>query len=224
MYCPYIADAFINANDTAYFDMSGVLMYDPVISNYYLQTIIPATQFVTYWSGLFPFNDTFRAEMHKTDKECGLTKFVHDHLVYPPKGNLPNRFPGENDDGSVKANCINSADAIVKAILPLNPCFNIYQITTMCPMLWDVVGFPGTMEYLPDGAQIVSTLPVSFTTYISNPRSTLTDQRSRRPSTPQWTAPGAPAPIHPSLHTGATIPSRQLTPSSPMSSTRPRTS
>ncbi|KAK0754598.1 carboxypeptidase cpdS precursor [Schizothecium vesticola] len=154
MYCPYIADAFINANDTVYFDMSGVLMYDPVISNYYLQTIVPATQFVTYWSGLFPFNDTFREKMHKTDKDCGLTKFVNDHLVYPPKGNMPNSFPGEGEDGQIKADCTNALEGIMKAIMPLNPCFNIYQITTTCPLLWDVVGFPGSMEYLPDGAEI----------------------------------------------------------------------
>jgi carboxypeptidase D len=159
MYCPYIADAFITANDTAYFNMSGVLMYDAVISHGYLQSVVPAAQFVNYWSGLFPFNDTFRADMYETDKNCGFTKFIENYLVYPPKGNMPNRFPGEDDDGQVKIDCIYSLGAIMRAIMSLNPCFNIYQITTMCPLLWDVVGFPGTVQYLPDGAQIVSVPP-----------------------------------------------------------------
>lgn len=33
-------------------------------------------------------------------------------------------------------------------------CFNIYQISSTCPLLWDVLGFPGTNQYLPLGAQV----------------------------------------------------------------------
>lgn len=35
-----------------------------------------------------------------------------------------------------------------------NPCFSVYEITTTCPMLWDVLGFPGSFAYLPEGASI----------------------------------------------------------------------
>ncbi|KAK1835437.1 carboxypeptidase [Podospora conica] len=154
MYCPYIADAFINANDTTYFDVSGVLMYDPLISNTYIQSIVPAIQYVTYWSGLFPFNDTFRAEIHRTDGECGFTKFIQDYLVYPPKGHMPNRYPGEKDDGQFKRKCTTAFWAILAAIPSLNPCFNVYDITTTCPLLWDVLGSPAMNKYVPKGAQI----------------------------------------------------------------------
>jgi carboxypeptidase D len=36
----------------------------------------------------------------------------------------------------------------------VNPCFNMYHIQTTCPLLWDVLGFPGSFEYLPSGASI----------------------------------------------------------------------
>ena len=33
-------------------------------------------------------------------------------------------------------------------------CFDIYQVATTCPLLWDVLGFPGSFDYLPYGAKI----------------------------------------------------------------------
>lgn len=44
--------------------------------------------------------------------------------------------------------------AIYNAVSLINPCFDIYQIATTCPLLWDVLGFPGSFDYLPDGATI----------------------------------------------------------------------
>jgi carboxypeptidase D len=43
---------------------------------------------------------------------------------------------------------------IFDAALILNPCFDIYQIATTCPVLWDVLGFPGSFDYVPVGAEI----------------------------------------------------------------------
>jgi carboxypeptidase D len=34
------------------------------------------------------------------------------------------------------------------AALAVNPCFNIYHITDTCPLLPDVLGFPGSLEYV----------------------------------------------------------------------------
>jgi carboxypeptidase D len=36
----------------------------------------------------------------------------------------------------------------------VNPCFNLYHVSDTCPNLWDVLGFPGSFEYLPAGATI----------------------------------------------------------------------
>ena len=39
-------------------------------------------------------------------------------------------------------------------MLSINPCFDVYQVATTCPLLWDVLGFPGSMNYLPEGTQL----------------------------------------------------------------------
>lgn len=35
-----------------------------------------------------------------------------------------------------------------------NPAWDVYQIATTPPLLWDVLGFPGSFDYLPAGAEI----------------------------------------------------------------------
>ena len=36
----------------------------------------------------------------------------------------------------------------------INPCWDVYQVATTCPLLWDVLGFPGSIGYLPEGASV----------------------------------------------------------------------
>jgi carboxypeptidase D len=153
-YCPYIASAMLDEADTTYFDMSGMLIYDPVIAPGNVQDSIPVVSFVDYWGGLFPFNDTFRASIHATDKSCGYTDWVNKYLVYPPKGKIPDPLPGLDASGRSRRECRRLFNDVFSAILELNPCFDIYQVATTCPILWDVMGFPGSFNYLPDGAQI----------------------------------------------------------------------
>ena len=50
-YCPYIANGFLDANDTTYFNMSGVLIYDPVITYDPIQEQIVTLPFVDYFKG-----------------------------------------------------------------------------------------------------------------------------------------------------------------------------
>jgi carboxypeptidase D len=68
-------------------------------------------------------------------------------LVFPPKGPLP---PPPN---ATAPGC-DLWDDILNAVFLTNPCFDIYAIATTCPLLWDVLGFPGSMSYQPDGATI----------------------------------------------------------------------
>lgn len=154
MYCPYIASAFLDEKDTTYFNMSGMLIYDPVITWDEVQEPITVVPFVDYWSGLFPFNDTFREQIHARDKACGYTDWVNEYLVYPPKGHIPMPLPGTSANGTTLDDCWNIYWDIFDAISLINPCFDIYQVATTCPLLWDVMGFPGSMPYLPEGATL----------------------------------------------------------------------
>ncbi|KID96271.1 serine-type carboxypeptidase, partial [Metarhizium majus ARSEF 297] len=154
MYCPYIANAMLDANDTTHFNMKGMMIYDPVIGVTRLQNDIVTVPFIDSNRNLFPLNDSFVKEIHRADKNCGFAALRAKHLSYPPKGRLPSVLPGlDPKTGEVLPAC-SLSQRVQDAVTALNPCFNIYQIATTCPLLWDVLGFPGAFEYLPQGASL----------------------------------------------------------------------
>ncbi|KAG8410256.1 hypothetical protein J3458_017971 [Metarhizium acridum] len=154
MYCPYIASAMLDANDTTHFNMKGMMIYDPVIGVTRLQNDIVTVPFIDSNRNLFPLNDSFVKEIHRADKDCGFAALRAKHLKYPPNSRLPSVLPGlDPKTGDVLPGC-SLSQRVEDAVTALNPCFNIYQIATTCPLLWDVLGFPGAFEYLPRGASI----------------------------------------------------------------------
>lgn len=144
-YVPYIADAMLNSNDTAYYDVQSILIHDPSTSTEAVQQQIPAVAYVDYWAPLFSLNASFMNFLHDQADSCGYTSFLNEYLVYPPTGPLP--------DPPMGAQC-DLWDAIFSAESLINPCFDVYQIATTCPLLWDVLGFPGSFDYTPAGATV----------------------------------------------------------------------
>lgn len=51
MYVPYIAAAMLDANEPTYYNVSGILIYDPSIAWNRLQTDITVFPFAEYWDG-----------------------------------------------------------------------------------------------------------------------------------------------------------------------------
>jgi carboxypeptidase D len=151
MYCPYLADAMLNANDTSYFNVSGMLIYDPSIAYVDLQNPVTTVPFVDYWYGLMPFNDSFSESLHSRFKSCGYEDYINKYLVYPPAGQQPTLLPGQYDNGTTIPECNNVYYDIWDAASELNPCWDVYQVATTCPILWDVLGFPGTIGYISPG-------------------------------------------------------------------------
>ncbi|KAG9554964.1 alpha/beta-hydrolase, partial [Aureobasidium melanogenum] len=148
-YVPYIADNFIQKNDSALYDVHGIMIYDPSISYDVVLQDIPSVPFVDYWGGLFNLNQTFMDDIHNRSEKCGYTAFMEEALTFPPKGLLPS--PPNVDYSMPGCELWNDIFAAVSLV---NPCFDIYQVATTCPVLWDVLGFPGSFDYLPEGAQI----------------------------------------------------------------------
>ena len=163
-FVPYIADAMLKTNDTKYYGVESILIYDPSTSTTAVQEEgefdpnrnlirkpmsqkVPAVAYVDHFAPLFSLNASFTADLHKRADSCGYTSFLNECLAYPPKGPLPS-LPKTPVEGC------NVWDDIYNAVSLVNPCFDIYQIATTCPLLWDVLGFPGSFEYLPEGAEI----------------------------------------------------------------------
>lgn len=130
-------------------DVRGAMIYDPSINYDVVLEDIPAAAFMNYWAPLFNLNQTFVEDINNRSEKCGYTSFLNDNLVFPPKGLLPTP---PNVDYSMEG-CSLWND-IYNAVSLVNPCFDIYQIATTCPLLWDVLGFPGSFDYQPDGASI----------------------------------------------------------------------
>jgi carboxypeptidase D len=148
-YVPYIADAFFNANDTEYYNISSIMIYDPSLNSDAVQQQIPAVPFVDYWGPLLSLNETFTADIHKRADACNYTSFIDEYLAFPPDGPLPTP-PNVNKD---VVGCDLWTD-IYYAAITVNPCFDIYQVATTCPLLYDVLGFPGSFDYLPYGTEV----------------------------------------------------------------------
>jgi carboxypeptidase D len=129
------------------------MIYDPSTSTNAIQNQIPAVQFVDYWYGLMPFNDSFRAYIHNMSDSCGYTDFINKYQTYPPPGPLPVQLPGSDENGNPIDGC-DVFDTIYNEVFYVNPCWDVYQVATTCPILWDVLGFPGSIPYLPEGAEI----------------------------------------------------------------------
>lgn len=146
-YVPYLADAFLNSNDTTYYNLSSILVYDGVYSYDSIGNSIPTASFIDYWAPLLDLNASFVEQVHNVSDACGYTSFLEEYLAFPPKGPLPTP---PNADSSNKS--CDVWDMVFNAATLVNPCFDIYQVATTCPLLWDVLGFPGSFDYLPEGA------------------------------------------------------------------------
>jgi len=121
-YVPYIASAFLDANDTTYYNLSSILVYDGVYSYDSIGDNIPVASFVDFWGPLLDLNASFVEELHNVSDTCGYTSFIEDNLVFPPKGLLPTPpFPDDDNENCSTWNMVYEAASLI------NPCFDIYQ-------------------------------------------------------------------------------------------------
>ncbi|KAI0179484.1 alpha/beta-hydrolase [Hypoxylon sp. FL1284] len=148
-YCPYIASAMLDKNDTTLYDLSGMLIYDPVLGDSIVQDSVTTVPFVDYHKNIMTFNDSFSDYIHGLHDSCGFADYNAKYLTYPPPGPQPAGY-----DDTVSRECANLWSVVTDEVLSVNPCFDVYQVATTCPLLWDVLGFPGSLNYLPEGASI----------------------------------------------------------------------
>ncbi|KAF2156077.1 carboxypeptidase D [Myriangium duriaei CBS 260.36] len=151
-YVPYIADAMLNKNDKCYYNLDSILIYDPSITYGMVQEDLVAAAYVNANTNAFLLNDTFMADINNRSAHCGYDDFMNTWLsdsAFPPSGKLPT--PPNVDNNQTECNIWND---IFNAVSLINPSFDIYQIFTTPPNLWDVLGFPGSFDYLPTGAEI----------------------------------------------------------------------
>ncbi|EIN04304.1 alpha/beta-hydrolase [Punctularia strigosozonata HHB-11173 SS5] len=140
-YIPYIANFIYENPGTLDLDLQGFYISDPSLSFDIVQEQIPAVNFVHKYENVFAFNQTFMAELDSIAATCNYSDYFEKHVTFPPKGLLP--FPTGTSSSRTARGC-DVWDMIFDAALATNPAFNIYRIFDTYPILWDVLGFPGS--------------------------------------------------------------------------------
>ncbi|KAH9917770.1 Alpha/Beta hydrolase protein [Fomitopsis serialis] len=138
-YVPYTANYIYEHPDALDLDLKGFWISDPSLSWDVVQEQIPAVSFVHKYRNVFAFNETFMDTLDAQAAACNYADYTDKYLAYPPTGLLP--LPGTSVEAD--AGC-DVWDAIFAAALDVNPAFNIYRIFDTWPILWDVLGFPGS--------------------------------------------------------------------------------
>jgi carboxypeptidase D len=122
-------------------------MYDPCIGQFdYVQEQVPAVPFIVENANLFNLDESFMAEMQNLHTSCGYKGYIDKYLVFPASGIQPQK---QFNDASCDV-----FGMITTTVVNPNPCFNIYEVNSMCPILWDVLGFPTSLVDTPPGASV----------------------------------------------------------------------
>ncbi|KAI0771695.1 alpha/beta-hydrolase [Trametes elegans] len=138
-YVPYITNYIFEHPKALNLSMTGIWASDPVLGWDVVQSQIPAVDFVHKYESVFALNQTFMAHLDAVAERCGYAGYVQKHVTFPPKGPLP--LPGKSTEADPGCDVW---DEIFDAALAVNPAFNIYRIFDTWPILWDVLGFPGS--------------------------------------------------------------------------------
>jgi len=151
MYSPYISSAMLDQNDRSYFNLSGMMVFDGLFSKDPIARDIPVATFVNQWKAALPFNDSFAETIQLAADQCGYTDYLRRFMTFPPSGIQPSALPGQQFNNTPLSEC-NLFFNVYLAALEINPCFNIYEITSRCPLVFDPLGFSVGTNFLPAGA------------------------------------------------------------------------
>ncbi|KAJ7755173.1 alpha/beta-hydrolase [Mycena metata] len=140
-YVPYIANYIYEHPTALNLSLQGIWIADPVLGWDVVQGEIPVVDFVHKYENVFAFNQTFMAELDAIAVKCNYAGYYEKFATYPPAGPLP--LPGKSTEADRGCDVW---DTVFDAALIKNPAFNIYRIFDTFPVLWDVLGFPGSFE------------------------------------------------------------------------------
>lgn len=150
MYVPYIADAFITADDTDYYNLAGIAINDPLIGDATIQQQVVIVPFVEYWSNMFYFNQSFMDAITELADQCNFTSYYDQYYKFPPPAEP---FPVLPDPYNTENGCY-MFDYVLEAAMLINPCFDLYHITATCPFASSQLGIVNPGDYEAPGAQV----------------------------------------------------------------------
>jgi carboxypeptidase D len=153
MYIPYIGTHMLELVDadqgqSAYFDVRGALIYDPLFADKKVQTDVPMMRFVHRTRLLHPFDNKTMDSLDADDAACGFSAYLDKFLSYPP----PEEPQPPVVPGTGTTRCEMLRYRVVAAARKINPCWDMYNIASTCPFKWSAMGPELYSEYEPEGA------------------------------------------------------------------------
>jgi carboxypeptidase D len=134
MYAPFISSAMLDREDTTYFNVSGMAVWDGLYSKIPLTEDILVAAFVDKWRYALPFNDTFMAAINTIDAQCGYSAYRNEFLVFPPRGVQPSILPGESPLTNLARPECALFIKVILAAKEFNPCLFAFDVTSQCPI------------------------------------------------------------------------------------------
>ncbi|KAI0343371.1 alpha/beta-hydrolase [Trametopsis cervina] len=151
-YVPYIANFLYEHPGEVDLNLQGIWIADPSLSWGLVQQEIPALRFAQAHRDLFPFNESFYAQLQNISDTCGYTDYLDNFVTYPPAGQLPlpagATFNNVTRAVGVQPSC-RMHSPIQRQVTTINPAFDVYRVSDTWPTLWSVIGFPqSTQEFI----------------------------------------------------------------------------
>ncbi|KAH8980669.1 Alpha/Beta hydrolase protein [Lactarius akahatsu] len=140
LYLPYLADYIFSNPSLLDLKVQGIWLGSPVLADDVISFEVPSVNFVHRNENVFAFNQSFLAHIDQVADSCHYTSYLSEYLTYPPP---PAPFPLPGASTEADPGCDVWTEIAIAAIT-LNPAFNIFRIFDMPPILWDVLGLPGT--------------------------------------------------------------------------------
>ena len=87
--------------------------------------------------------------LEQKHQECGYQDYLDKYFVFPPSDRQPPTYFNYTADYDCDV-----FDMAVNATFNKNPCFDIYEINLMCPLSSDILAFPTSLLYQPEGSPV----------------------------------------------------------------------
>ncbi|KAG6020430.1 hypothetical protein E4U41_002839 [Claviceps citrina] len=172
-YAPYISSHFVNANDPKYFNLQGLMVVDGISFNGDVQSEVVAEAFLEQNYNLMPLDDFAMADIHNTSVSCGYRDYMKKYYTYPPSGPQPDILPWTEllPNGTLvyKPGCGELWSSIYSYANYDNPCFNVYNILSHCPAVYDPLGDKPYFDRADVKKAIHAPLNVGWSECVDNP-------------------------------------------------------
>lgn len=83
LYGPYISYHMLQANNTNYYDLSGLFVYDGLSFDGLVQLVAVKPAFVAEHTDLFQLSDPERKRISDLAQTCGFTDYMKKYLTFP---------------------------------------------------------------------------------------------------------------------------------------------